>query len=69
MITTPLPQKTCIGVGYFDEYIFGYTEEQMIEYGKRSFAEGRACKTCGDKVAIDELSITHCGTPKNDLPS
>jgi len=44
MTTTPLPQKTCIGVGYFDEYLFAYTEDQMIEYGKRCFAEGMSCR-------------------------
>lgn len=43
MTTTPLPEKTRIGVGYFDEHLFGYTEEQMIEYGDRRFAEGVAC--------------------------
>lgn len=59
MTTTPLPQKTCIGVGYFDEHLFAYTEEQMIEYGKRCFADGMACKSAsGSQYQVPDESTT-----------
>jgi len=36
----PLPEKVSLGVGYFDEIIFGHTEAQMTEYGKACYEAG-----------------------------
>ena len=33
-MTPELPSPVALGVGYFDEHIFGHTKEQLIEYGK-----------------------------------
>ena len=38
----PLPEKVSLGVGYFDETIFGHTEAQMTEYGKACYEAGLA---------------------------
>lgn len=59
MITTPLPQKTFIGVGYFDDHLFAYTKEQMIEYGKQCFAEGMNWKPAsGSQYSLPDQTDT-----------
>ena len=50
-MTPELPNPVSLGVGYFDEYIFGHTKEQLIEYGKLCAAAAR--EECAEKVKQD----------------
>lgn len=37
----PLPEPVAVGVGYWDEYVFGYTRGQMTEYAQACIAAER----------------------------
>jgi len=56
MSLPPLPEKVSLGVGYFDEIIFGHTEAQMTEYGKacRARALAEAAELCRNERWADD---------------
>lgn len=58
-----LPQKVCIGVGYFDEYLFAYTENQMREYASACVrAERERCaKACGSRYLAARKPTANVG--------
>ena len=50
-MTPELPSPVALGVGYFDEHIFGHTKEQLIEYGK--LVESATREECAKQVEQD----------------
>ena len=52
----PLLEKVCIGAGYFDTYLFAYTEDQMREYGQACADAERERLEFVNRELIDALS-------------
>lgn len=48
----PVPEPVSLGICYFDEHIFGYTKEQLLEYGQQ------VRDTAIGEVAADILALS-----------
>ena len=60
-MTPELPNPVSLGVGYFDEHIFGHTKDQLIEYGKLVEAATREeCASVCDERANGENDAQWC---------